>query len=152
LRDCRRHVNVTYQTRTGFHGIHGLDNCDRPGVDSVIIIAMNILNQPWNVVYFFGFVAYLSIRSVYARRTKVEVKIHRQVDWLEKSLLLLVIPGLRKCHLEQRLAPSCNNAPPVRSYYHVTKQDVLDEQEIRGIREWGPPCRRRVTTERILPR
>ena len=54
---------------------------------------MNILNQPWNVVYFFGFVAYLSIRSVYARRTKVEVKIHRQIDWLEKSLLLLVIPS-----------------------------------------------------------
>ena len=93
MRDCQRHVNVKYQTRTGFHGIHGLDNCDRPGVDSVITIAMNILNQPWNVVYFFGFVAYLSIRSVYARRTKVEVKIHRQVDWLEKSLLLLVIPS-----------------------------------------------------------
>ena len=34
---------------------------------------MNIL-QPWNLVFFLGFIAYLGIRSVYARRTKFEPK------------------------------------------------------------------------------
>jgi protein-S-isoprenylcysteine O-methyltransferase Ste14 len=53
---------------------------------------MNIL-QPWNAVFFVGFVAYLGIRSVYARRTKHNEKIHRQVDRLEIFLLLLVIPS-----------------------------------------------------------
>lgn len=51
---------------------------------------MNLL-QPWNAVFFVGFVAYLSIRGVYARRTKNEPKVHRQVDGLEKALLILVI-------------------------------------------------------------
>lgn len=51
---------------------------------------MNIL-QPWNVIFFFGFIAYLTIRGVYARRTKREVKVHRQIDGLEKALLFLVI-------------------------------------------------------------
>lgn len=52
---------------------------------------MNIL-QPWNAVFFVGFVAYLGVRSVYARRTKHNEKIHRQVGRLEIFLLLLVIP------------------------------------------------------------
>ena len=60
---------------------------------SVVSVGMNILNQPWSFVYFVGFIAYLGIRSVYARRTKLEEKVHRQIDWLEKSLLLLVIPS-----------------------------------------------------------
>ena len=53
---------------------------------------MNILTQPWSIVFFLGFVAYLGIRGVYARRTNREEKVHRQVDGLEKALLLLVIP------------------------------------------------------------
>jgi protein-S-isoprenylcysteine O-methyltransferase Ste14 len=53
---------------------------------------MNILNEPWSVVFFLGFIVYLAIRSVYARQTKHEEKVHRQIDGLEKFLLMLVIP------------------------------------------------------------
>jgi len=53
---------------------------------------MNVL-QPWNAVFLVGFVAYLGIRSKYARGAQRTQKIHRQIDWLEKSLLLLVIPS-----------------------------------------------------------
>jgi protein-S-isoprenylcysteine O-methyltransferase Ste14 len=54
---------------------------------------MNLLAQTYNAVFLVGFVAYLGIRSVYAGRTKREEKTHRQVDWLEKLLLVLVIPS-----------------------------------------------------------
>jgi protein-S-isoprenylcysteine O-methyltransferase Ste14 len=53
---------------------------------------MNILRDPWNVAYFLGFIAYLRIRAVYAHRCKHEQKAHRQVDGVEKLLLILVIP------------------------------------------------------------
>lgn len=53
---------------------------------------MNILTQPWSLVFFLGFVAYVGIRAVYARRVKGVEKAHRQVDGLEKALMLLVIP------------------------------------------------------------
>jgi protein-S-isoprenylcysteine O-methyltransferase Ste14 len=52
---------------------------------------MNIWADPWNIVYFVGFVAYLTIRGVYARRTRRLEKVHRQVDRLEKFLLIFVI-------------------------------------------------------------
>jgi len=52
---------------------------------------MNILTNPWNIVFFVGFICYLGIRSVYARRTKYVEKVHRQVDGMEKTLLFLVI-------------------------------------------------------------
>jgi protein-S-isoprenylcysteine O-methyltransferase Ste14 len=52
---------------------------------------MNLFTHPWNIVFFVGFGAYIAIRGVYARRTKHEVKIHRQVDGLEKFLLFVVI-------------------------------------------------------------
>jgi protein-S-isoprenylcysteine O-methyltransferase Ste14 len=52
---------------------------------------MNILTDPWNVVFFVGFLAYLRIRGVYAHRTKTEEKAHRQIDRLEKTLLIAVI-------------------------------------------------------------
>lgn len=53
---------------------------------------MNLLtNPPWNGVFFVGFMVYLGIRGVYARRTKCLEKVHRQVDGLEKFLLVLVI-------------------------------------------------------------
>jgi protein-S-isoprenylcysteine O-methyltransferase Ste14 len=54
--------------------------------------APNLLAQPWNIFYFICFVAFFVIRGVYARQTRREVKIHRQVDALEKALLLFVIP------------------------------------------------------------
>jgi protein-S-isoprenylcysteine O-methyltransferase Ste14 len=53
---------------------------------------MNIFESPWTVIFFAGFVAYLGIRGRYARRTKRVERIHRQVDGLEKLLMLLVIP------------------------------------------------------------
>ena len=51
---------------------------------------MNIL-QPWNTVFFVGFVAYLGIRYVFARRTKSQKKTVSRVDRLEKILLITVI-------------------------------------------------------------
>jgi protein-S-isoprenylcysteine O-methyltransferase Ste14 len=53
---------------------------------------MSNLARPWSVVFFAGFVVYTAIRAVYARRVKHAPTTHRQVDALEKALLLLVIP------------------------------------------------------------
>ena len=54
---------------------------------------MNVLAHPSAAIFFVGFVVYTAIRGVYARRTRNREKVHRQVDQLEKSLLLLVIPS-----------------------------------------------------------
>jgi protein-S-isoprenylcysteine O-methyltransferase Ste14 len=54
---------------------------------------MNFLTNPWNVVFFVGWVVYLRIRGVYAQRTKRLETTHRQVDLLEKILLFSVIAG-----------------------------------------------------------
>ena len=54
---------------------------------------MNILTHPSCAVFFIGFVAYTAIRGVYARRTKQIPRVHRQMDGLEKALLLFVIPS-----------------------------------------------------------
>jgi protein-S-isoprenylcysteine O-methyltransferase Ste14 len=54
---------------------------------------MNIFHDPWAALFFIGFLAYLRIRAVYAGRCKRETKAYRQVDGLEKALLLLVIPS-----------------------------------------------------------
>jgi len=54
---------------------------------------MNILTNPWAAVFFVGFVVYTATRAVYARPTRGLEKAHRQVDALEKGLLLLVIPS-----------------------------------------------------------
>jgi protein-S-isoprenylcysteine O-methyltransferase Ste14 len=53
---------------------------------------MNLVTSPWNIVFGVGFVIYLGIRSVYARRTQREEKVHRQIDLQEKVLMALVIP------------------------------------------------------------
>jgi protein-S-isoprenylcysteine O-methyltransferase Ste14 len=53
---------------------------------------MNIFRSPWNFLFFVGFIAYLAIRGYYGRRTKRLESVHRQVDGLEKMLMLLVIP------------------------------------------------------------
>src|SRR5207253_1335771 len=55
--------------------------------------AMNIVTHPWTAVFFVGFIVYTAIRGVYARRTRGLEKAHRQVDGLEKALLLFVIPS-----------------------------------------------------------
>jgi protein-S-isoprenylcysteine O-methyltransferase Ste14 len=58
-----------------------------------IAAAMKFWTYPWTAVFFVGFIVYLTIRGVYARRTKHVESVHRQVDGLEKALLLLVIPA-----------------------------------------------------------
>jgi len=52
---------------------------------------MNLISNPWNAVFFIGFIVYLGIRSRFARQTRRNEKVHRQVDGLEKFLLILVI-------------------------------------------------------------
>ena len=51
---------------------------------------MNIL-QPWNTVFFVGFVVYLGIRRVFASRTKSQEKTVSRIDGLERVLLVTVI-------------------------------------------------------------
>ena len=51
---------------------------------------MNIL-QPWNTVFLVGFVVYLGIRHVFAKRTKGQKKMVSRMDGLEKILLVTVI-------------------------------------------------------------
>jgi protein-S-isoprenylcysteine O-methyltransferase Ste14 len=52
---------------------------------------MNLLRDPWAAIFFVGWIAYLTIRGVYARRSNRHEKVHRRVDGLEKVLLVLVI-------------------------------------------------------------
>jgi len=54
---------------------------------------MNILKDPWAALFFVGFVIYTATRARYARPTRGLQRVHRQVDALEKGLLLLVIPS-----------------------------------------------------------
>jgi protein-S-isoprenylcysteine O-methyltransferase Ste14 len=54
---------------------------------------MNVITNPWNIVFLAGFIAYTGIRGVYVRRTKHEPRMHRQIDGLEKFLLVVVIGG-----------------------------------------------------------
>ena len=49
------------------------------------------ITQPWNIVFFVGFVLYVGIRGRFARQTKTNEKIVRQVDMQEKVLLPTVI-------------------------------------------------------------
>jgi protein-S-isoprenylcysteine O-methyltransferase Ste14 len=48
--------------------------------------------NPWNLVFLAGFIAYLSIRGVFAQRTKQNEKVVRRAGILEKALLGFVIP------------------------------------------------------------
>lgn len=54
---------------------------------------MNIVRQPWAAFFFVSFIVYTTTRAIYARRTRGLAKSHRQVDRLEKALLLMVIPS-----------------------------------------------------------
>lgn len=56
-------------------------------------VAMNLLREPWNMVFFVGFVIYVAIRGRFASQTKVNVKTVRRVDALEKTLMVIVISG-----------------------------------------------------------
>lgn len=53
---------------------------------------MNLL-QPWHLVFFAGFVVFYWIRHVFINRTKLEKKVVRRMDGLEKALLAGMAPG-----------------------------------------------------------
>ena len=54
---------------------------------------MNLLKQPWNIVFLVGFIVYAGIRHVFERRTKGIEKAVRRIDALEKILLVFVGAG-----------------------------------------------------------
>lgn len=54
---------------------------------------MNLLNNPWNIVFLVGFVVYAGIRHHFEQRTKSNEKVLRRFDALEKALLLIVFVG-----------------------------------------------------------
>jgi protein-S-isoprenylcysteine O-methyltransferase Ste14 len=47
--------------------------------------------EPWNLLFFIGFIAYLTIRGVYAQRAKGKETLASRVDALERVLLFVVI-------------------------------------------------------------
>lgn len=53
---------------------------------------MNII-QPWNIVFLVGFILYAGIRREFIKRTKANEKVVSRMDGLDKSLLIVVIPG-----------------------------------------------------------
>lgn len=46
--------------------------------------------HPWNIVFLIGFIAYVAIRGVFARRTRNNEKAVRRVDGRERALLFVV--------------------------------------------------------------
>ncbi len=54
---------------------------------------MNLLRQPWNIVFLAGFIVYASIRHVFERRTKGIEKGVRRIDATEKIMLVFVAVG-----------------------------------------------------------
>jgi protein-S-isoprenylcysteine O-methyltransferase Ste14 len=54
---------------------------------------MNLLN-PWNAVFFVGFVVYFGIRHRFIQRTKTEPKVVQQMDGMEKLLLAAMVPPI----------------------------------------------------------
>jgi protein-S-isoprenylcysteine O-methyltransferase Ste14 len=51
---------------------------------------MNLLSQPWHVVFLAGFVAYIWIRHVFSERVKGQQSTDKRIDGLEKGLLVAV--------------------------------------------------------------
>ena len=47
--------------------------------------------RPWNLIFLIGFIVYVTIRAVFARRTERNEKTVRRVDLLEKALMIVVI-------------------------------------------------------------
>jgi hypothetical protein len=55
---------------------------------------MKLFDNPWNTIFFAGFVVFYWIRHVFIERTKQEKKTLRRMDMLEKILLIGMVPGL----------------------------------------------------------
>jgi protein-S-isoprenylcysteine O-methyltransferase Ste14 len=49
--------------------------------------------HPSEIVFLIGFIAYVTIRGVFARRTKRNEKTVSRVDWRERALLCVVFAG-----------------------------------------------------------
>jgi len=49
--------------------------------------------QPWNIVFLFGFLAYVAIRGVFERRTRGTEMAVRRVDGRERTLMAIVFLG-----------------------------------------------------------
>mgnify|MGYP003676856825 CR=1 FL=1 len=70
---------------------------------------MNLL-QPWNTVYFVGFVIYFGTRHVFIQRTKHEAKAVCRMDAQEKMLLGAMVPGTIALPLLYLFTPLLNFA------------------------------------------
>ncbi len=55
--------------------------------------SMNILSHRSNIVFLIGFVVYVGIRHVFAKRTKAVEKTIRRIDGVEKTLIFIVAVG-----------------------------------------------------------
>jgi protein-S-isoprenylcysteine O-methyltransferase Ste14 len=53
---------------------------------------MNI-THPWNIVFLVGFLVYMGIRHRFIQRTKANEKVVSRMDGLDKTLLIVVVPG-----------------------------------------------------------
>ena len=49
--------------------------------------------QPWNLVFLVGFSVYCTIRGVFKQRTKCNKQAVSRLDALERTLMVIVIPG-----------------------------------------------------------
>jgi protein-S-isoprenylcysteine O-methyltransferase Ste14 len=54
---------------------------------------MKLFDNPWNTIFFAGFVVFYWIRHVFIERTKQEKKTLGRMDMLEKILLIGMVPG-----------------------------------------------------------
>jgi protein-S-isoprenylcysteine O-methyltransferase Ste14 len=51
--------------------------------------------QPWNLVFFIGFIIYVGIRAVFERRARGNEKAVTQADWRDRTLIgIMVVGGL----------------------------------------------------------
>jgi protein-S-isoprenylcysteine O-methyltransferase Ste14 len=50
-------------------------------------------NHPWNILFLICFVIYVVIRGIFKERVKRNEMALRQVDAVEKTLMVIVIPG-----------------------------------------------------------
>lgn len=58
-----------------------------------VLRTMKLFNNPWNIVFFVGFIVFYWIRHVFIERTKCEKKAVRHIDVLEKLLIIGMAPG-----------------------------------------------------------
>jgi protein-S-isoprenylcysteine O-methyltransferase Ste14 len=51
--------------------------------------------QPWNLVFFIGFIAYVGVRAVFERRARGNEKAVSRADWRDRTLIgIMAVGGL----------------------------------------------------------